>query len=313
MGERAEALDSGARKKGPEPKRAARKVAWRAGLVAAATAGALALVKLAAGLLGHSTAVTASALDSGIDVIASATNAFAIHFAGAEADREHPYGHGKVEALATLFQSLLILGTAVYLLYRGIVRIVSPEPLRLVGLTLGVMAGVTLVNGVLVVFLRRTARKTRSSALLADSVHYATDIAQNLAVLAGIGAIFLFDWQRIDGLLTLFVAIYIAHAGLSLLRPAVNELIDVRGDREQIVALERELDTFRDTGIVDDYHGLRTRISGRKLFVEVHIELPGDMILARAHDIGDRVRDALEARVPEAEVLVHVDVEHDEA
>jgi ferrous-iron efflux pump FieF len=289
-----------------------RRLAWRAGVVAAATAGVLAIAKLTAGVLGHSAAVTASALDSAIDLVASATNALAIHFAGAKADREHPYGHGKIEALATSLQGLLIVGTAIYLVYRGIARVVSPEPLRLLGLTLGVMGAVTVVNVALVVYMRRTARRAGSSALMADSVHYSTDIGQNLAVLLGLGAAALFGLHRLDGVLTLFVAALVIHAGIAVLRPAINELIDVRGDRDQIEALEAELTALRERGLIDAHHGLRTRVSGRTLFVEVHIELSGDMILRRAHRIGDTVRDALVARVPEAEVLVHIDVEHDE-
>lgn len=290
-----------------------RRLAWRAGVVAAATAGLLAVSKLTAGILGHSAAITASAFDSAIDLLASATNALAIHFAGAKADREHPYGHGKIEALATSLQGLLILGTAIYLLYQGVVRTVSPEPLRHVGLTLGVMSAVTLVNIALVIYMRRTAKRAGSPALMADSVHYATDIGQNLAVLAGIGAAALFGYERLDGVLTVFVAAIVAKAGISVLRPAINELIDVRGTADQLAALEGELEALTERGVIDAHHGLRTRVSGHTLFVEVHIELPGDMLLRRAHRIGDHVRDALCRRVPEAEVLVHIDAERDEA
>jgi ferrous-iron efflux pump FieF len=296
----------------PAEEATTRRAAWRAGILAASTAATLALCKLVAGYMGHSSAVTASAVDSAVDVLASATNALAIHFAGAKPDRDHPFGHGKIEALATSLQGVLIVGSAAYLLYRGIVRVVRPEPLELIGLTLGVMGGVTVVNIGLVLYMRSVARRSGSTALFADSVHYSTDIAQNIAVLAGVAVVFSTGWFRVDGALTILVALYIAHAGWSVLRPAVDELIDTRGDAARVETLEKELARLRERGLVDDFHGLRTRMSGRVLFVEVHIELPGEMILARAHQIGDDVRDALRAVVPEAEVLVHVDVERDD-
>lgn len=290
-----------------------RRIAWRTGILAATTAGMLAVAKLIAGMLGHSTAVTASAIDSGVDVVASTINALAIQLAGAKADREHPFGHGKIEALATTFQGILVAGTALYLLVQGTMRLITPEPFQRMSFTLGVMGAVTVVNVGLVLHMRRVARRTASTALFADSVHYASDIAQNVGVLAGVAVASATGWLRIDGALTILVAAYVARAGWGLLRPAVDELIDAQGDPERVAALERELSGMRARGLFDDFHGLRTRVSGPTLFVEVHVELPGVMILARAHRIGDEVRDALKAVVPEADVLVHIDVERDEA
>ncbi|WP_437594470.1 cation diffusion facilitator family transporter [Sorangium sp. So ce1000] len=288
------------------------RAALRAGRVAALAAGGLALGKLVAGQLGHSMAVTASAVDSLTDLFASSANALAIHLAHAAPDRSHPFGHAKIETLATAGQGLLIGGSGVYLLIEGIRRLLSPEPLRLAAVTLGVMAAAALVTTALVAYLGRVAARTGSSAIQADAVHYRTDIAANLAVLAGVAVTYATGFSRVDGILSVAVAVYILTSAGTLLRLGVRDLIDTSAPEERVGAIAAALDAMRARGELLGHHRLRTRIAGRTLFVEVHIELPGDIPLARAHATGDRARDTILAIEPDAEVLVHIDPERDE-
>ncbi|XXX82646.1 cation diffusion facilitator family transporter [Sorangium sp. So ce134] len=304
----AAAPDPGAR---PDATARAR-AALRAGRIAALTAGGLALGKLVAGQLGHSMAVTASAVDSLMDLFASSANALAIQLAHAAPDRSHPFGHAKIETLATAGQGLLIGGSGVYLLIEGIRRLLSPQPLRLAAVTLGAMAAAALVTAALVAYLGRVAARTGSSAIQADAVHYRTDIAANVAVLLGVALTYATGLSRLDGLLSIAVAAYVLASAGALLRLGVRDLIDTSAPEERVAAIEAALDAMRARGELLGHHGLRTRVAGRTLFVDVHIELPGDMRLARAHATGDRARDAILAVEPDAEVLVHIDVERDE-
>ncbi|WP_437972301.1 cation diffusion facilitator family transporter [Sorangium sp. So ce260] len=295
----------------PDPAARAR-AALRAGRIAALTAGGLALGKLIAGQLGHSMAVTASAVDSLTDLFASSANALAIQLAHAAPDRSHPFGHAKIETLATAGQGLLIGGSGVYLLIEGIRRLLAPEPLRLAAVTLGAMAAAALITAALVAYLGRVAARTGSSAIQADAVHYRTDIAANVAILLGVAVTYATGFSRVDGLLSIAVAVYVLTSAGTLLRLGVRDLIDTSAPDERVGAIEAALDAMRARGELLGHHGLRTRLAGRTLFVDVHIELPGDLPLARAHATGDRARDAILAAEPDAEVLVHIDVERDE-
>ncbi|AUX43738.1 iron transporter [Sorangium cellulosum] len=300
---------------GPDPAaRAADRAhaALRAGRLAALTAGGLALGKLVAGQLGHSMAVTASAVDSLTDLFASSANALAIQLAHAAPDRSHPFGHAKIETLATAGQGLLIGGSGVYLLVEGVRRLLSPQPLRLAAVTLGAMAVAAAITAALVAYLGRVAARTGSSAIQADAIHYRTDIAANVAVFLGVALTYATGLSRVDGVLSIAVAAYVLYSAGSLLRLGVRDLIDTSASEDRVAAIEAALGAMRARGEILGHHALRTRVAGPTLFVDVHIELPGDLPLARAHATGDRARDAILAVELDAEVLVHIDPGRDQ-
>jgi ferrous-iron efflux pump FieF len=286
--------------------------AARAGRVAAAVAASLAVGKLLAGQLGHSVAVTASATDSLMDVFASSLNALAIRLASSAADGGHPFGHAKIEALAIAVQGLLIGGSGAYITLEGVGRLVRPEPLALPALTLGAMGVATLVTLALVSYLGRVAARTGSGAVRADSLHYRTDIGANLAVLLGTAATYLTGFARLDGLLSLGVAAYVLWSAGTLLRESLRDLLDESPPPERLAPIVAALDALRADGTLAGYHALRARTSGARMFVEVHVELSGDLSLREAHARGDLAEAAVRKADPDAEVLVHVDPERDE-
>jgi ferrous-iron efflux pump FieF len=306
------ALAERRRKRAAEVAEQAR-AAHRAGRVAAGVALGLAIGKLVAGQLGHSVAVTASAVDSLMDVFASSANAVAIRLAHAEPDRDHPFGHAKIEALAIAAQGLLIGGSGVYLLVEGVRRALAPEPLRLPAVTIGTMLAATMVTTALVVYLERVAARTGSRAMKADALHYRTDIGANVAVLLGVAFAYASGIQRVDGLLSIGVAGYVLLSAGGLLRASVRELLDTAAPSERVAAIEQALRGLVEERVIEGFHGLKTRTAGRSLFVEIHVELEGDMPLREAHARGDAVRDAIVRVDEDAIVLVHVDIEKDEA
>lgn len=267
------------------------------------TAVALILVKLGAWVVTGSVALLASLIDSVMDALASAVNLMAVRYALLPADKEHPFGHGKAEFLAGLGQSLLILGSAAFLFYQAALRMLEPQPVEqpLVGALVSIIA--ILATVVLLTIQWRVVRKTGSVAIKADSLHYVGDLFSNLAVLAAMGASFL-GWHLVDPVLAIVIGVTIAYSAIQIGHEAVQLLMD----RELPLEMQEQI-----RGIamahpeVLGLHEMRTRQSGRVLFIQLHLEMDGALPLAVAHDIGQEVEDEIEDAFPMADVLIHHD------
>lgn len=277
-----------------------------AATVAAATAGVLALAKLVVGVLTGSLAVLASAVDSLMDVACSGLNAFFLRIAAKGPDAEHAYGHGKAEALSGVIQATIIAMGGVWLVTRGVRRLL--EPVELVSPEAGVaVSGAALaVSLVLVWFLRREARVTQSIALQADAFHYVTDIATN--VVAGVALLLyrLAGWWWVDPVASLLIAAYIIHSALGILREAADELLDRGLPREVEDEIRSMLGSFAPE--VRGYRGFRSRRAGGTHFVEFNLLVDRDASFERAHDLAEAAAQRIrETHGPAAQVMVHTD------
>lgn len=270
---------------------------------ALATALLLALAKAVAWWLSGSVSLLAGLTDSLLDGAASLLNLIAVHYALRPADEDHRYGHGKAEALAGLAQALFIGASSVLVTLQAIERLQHPQPLGAQALGIAVMLlslGMTIA---LLLFQRHVIRITGSTAIRADSLHYRSDLLLNSGillalVLAGLG------WQRLDPLFGLGIAAYILWSAISIVREAVAVLMDeaLPADvNERMQALACAV-----PGVLGA-HDLRTRISGTRWFVQLHLELPGELSLSEAHRRCEAVEQAIHAAYPRAEVLVHAD------
>jgi len=202
----------------------ARKIrAARTSIFAAVT---LAVAKLATGLLTGSLAILSSAIDSVLDILMSAVNLLAIQHAEQPADQCHPYGHGKFETLATIFQALIIAGSGGWIIYEALQRIVEKSLVKSPSSGILVMAVSMTVSWFLTRYLRKVATETDSSALEADSLHFAMDVYTNLALLTGLVVLTLFDLSWIDPVMSLLVAGYILFEALRLLRRGLGDVLD---------------------------------------------------------------------------------------
>lgn len=282
--------------------------ARRATVVTTCASLALVAVKAVAGLLSGSVAVLASALDSLLDSVVSLFNAFAVRGAEKPRDADHNYGHGKIEGVAALFEGLLILGSAGFVLWRAAGKFMHPEPIATGGLDLamGAMAFSMLSAFGIVAYLRRETRRTRSLVLEADALHYRTDVWSNAAVLAGMLVIRVTGWQAADALVAGGIGLYIAWAALPLLRKALDMLLDhaLPPDiSKEILKIART-----HSELVNGVHELRTRRSGEVNFVDLHLVFSEHITLGRAH----RVADEIEIRIRALEkskwsVSIHLD------
>lgn len=267
------------------------------------TAVALILVKLGAWVVTGSVALLASLIDSVMDALASAVNLMAVRYALVPADKEHPFGHGKAEFLAGLGQAILILGSAVFLFFQAGLRMLEPRPVDqpLVGVLVSIIA--ILATVILLSIQWRAVRRTGSVAIKADSLHYVGDLFSNLAVLAAMAASAM-GWYLVDPVLAIVIGVTIAYSAIQIGHEAVQLLMD----RELPLEMQEQI-----RGIamahpeVMGLHEMRTRQSGRVLFIQLHLEMDGALPLAVAHQIGQEVEDEIEDAFPMADVLIHHD------
>jgi ferrous-iron efflux pump FieF len=263
--------------------------AGRATAITTAVSFSLVLLKTGVGLASGSVAVLASAVDSLLDFIVSLFNAFAVRGSEKPRDEDHNYGHGKIEGLAALLEGLLILVSAAFVLWRAFLKFTDPRPLEASGLNLAVGAMVLsmVASGVLMVYLGRVGKKTRSLVLEADAVHYRTDVWSNGAVLLGMIAIRLTGWQPADALIAGGIGLYIAWAAIPLLRKGIDMLLD-HALPEDLAAKILEI-ARSHSPLVNGVHELKTRRAGEINFVEFHLVFEEDIPLGRAHRVSDEI------------------------
>jgi len=276
----------------------------RATYASVATALVLITMKAWAVWATGSMALLATFLDSLLDGAASLVNLIAVRVALTPADRQHRFGHGKAEALAGLGQAALIGASALFLAAESVDRLLNPSPVTesSLGITIILVSlGFTLA---LVTYQRYVQRLTGSLAIAADSLHYASDVILNIGVIAALVIAGVFGVPWADPLIALALAAWIGHAAWEIVSRSTSELMDKELPREDRLRIEEIALSHPQ---VHTIHDLRTRTAGRIVFIQFHLEIPGDMPLRQAHDIADTVELAIAAEFPDAEILIHQD------
>lgn len=276
------------------------RLATFAALAAALT---LALAKAIAWWLSGSVSLLAGLTDSLLDGAASLLNLLAVHYALRPADEDHRYGHGKAEALAGLGQALFIGASAILVGSHAIDRLFNPEPLGAPALGIAVMLLSLAVTIALLLFQSHVVKVTGSTAIRADSLHYRSDLLLNGSILLAL-LLASYGWAQMDAIFGIGIALYIFWSAISIAREAATVLMDQELD-PQISAQMHDL-ACAVPG-VRGVHDLRTRLSGTQWFVQLHVELPGELRLQDAHCLCEQVEAAIRSEFPRAEVLVHAD------
>ncbi len=271
-----------------------------------AAAAFLIVLKTATGLVTGSISVWASLLDSAMDIFASTINYFAVRAAARPPDADHAYGHGKVESLAGLFQSVVITISGLFLIREAVIRIRSPHVTSSELLGVASMFIATLVSIGLVARLRHVARRTDSLVLSADALHYATDVYTNGGALVALLVIRLTGWRLADPLTSLAISAYILFSAFNVARESVDVLMDKRLPPEVDEQVAEIVGRFRAQGVLG-FHDLRTRRSGAQKFIDLHLEVPRERSLEEAHALSVQVLRTIEAEIPRARVQIHTD------
>lgn len=259
--------------------------------------------KLIAWGLSDSISLLATLIDSVLDALASLINLIAVRHALTPADKEHRFGHGKAEALAGLSQSMFIAGSAGFLLLEAGRRMVDPVSVQYAGISIAVMVFSIAATLLLVLFQNYVIRKTQSTAIRADALHYKSDLVINASVILAL-------WLSMRGLpqfdapIGMLIAVYILYSAWEIIRVSYDQLMDRElPDQERSKIKQIVLEHPKAKGL----HDLRTRSSGTVTFIQLHLELDDDLSLLQAHNISDEVEESLLLEYPGAEIIIHID------
>jgi len=274
-----------------------------ASLASVVTAISLIIVKLVAWFLTGSVSLLASLIDSVMDSLASLINLFAIRYSLLPADDEHRFGHGKAEPLAGLAQAAFISGSAIFLILHAVERLRFPRELEAIGIGVGVMVLATVLTLALLGYQYHVIRRTGSTAIRADALHYATDLLTNLSILLALYLASL-GWSWADPVFAIGVALYIFYSAFRIGYDAFQQLMD----RELPADIQQQILSVAVLNpAVLGVHDLRTRQSGQTRFVQLHLELDKGLPLDQAHAIADEVEARVNALLPDAEIIIHQD------
>lgn len=271
------------------------------------TALVLIAAKLVAALLTGSVSVLASLVDSMMDALASTVNLLAVHYALLPPDKEHRFGHGKAEPLAGLLQAGFISGSALFLILHAVDRLLHPQPIQAGGVGVAVISFSIFATLCLLPFQYYVIRRTQSTAIRADALHYATDVLSNSATLVGIG-LAIVGWPIADPIIAIGIGLFILYSAIGLGHDAIQLLMDRQLPKE---ILERIVEMVSSHEEVDSIHGLRTRRSGQTYFIQLHLGLDDHLTLVEAHNISKRVQNEIMEMYPNADVMIHLDPRDD--
>jgi len=271
----------------------------------------LALLKFGAGLLTHSMAILASSVDSLLDVFVSTINYFTLRKAEEPPDEDHPYGHGKAESIAGLFQSLFIGVGGAVIIAESVRRLITQTHyVTRIDIGLGIMFISMLASFFLIRRLRAVAAKNPSIVLDSEQLHFSSDLVANLGVIVILVLVRLTQWVAFDLFVSLAIALYIFWQSMKLLRRSIDELMDREVSPEFQEKLKRMI--FEHDPRIVNFHNLRTRRVGNRIFIDFHIVLQGDLSFKEAHRLTESVISAIEKEVPDVDVTVHTDPEGEE-
>lgn len=289
----------------PERYHAGQRITWVSVIVNVV----LTIMQVIVGFIANSMALVADAMHTLSDIVSDAFVLWANHKGAQGADEEHPYGHGRFETAASLVLGLLLTVTGVGILVSAAGRLQSIGSLPPVGLAAMWAAIITLTGKeALFRYMLKVAQRLRSPMLIANAWHARADALSSLVVAAGVGGALL-GFAFADAVAAILVGAMIVKAGLGFAWEAMRELIDTGLPAEEVAAIRQTL--LATPGVVD-LHELRTRRMAHRVFVDVHLQVDGDISVREGHEIGEAARKRVLTKHPEViEVLIHLDAEND--
>ena len=265
-------------------------------------------LKLAAGAITGSIAILTEAIHSAIDLVASLIAFFSVRKADEPADADHPYGHEKVENLASAIEGALILLGAWVIIFEATRRLVSGADVETLWVGIAVVGFSAVANFAISGFLYRRAAVLESPALEADAAHLRTDAMTSIGVLVGLVIVEVTGVVEFDSIVALMVAVAIVVAGIRILTRSSRVLVDEAPPPEELDRIEAAIASARAPEVAG-YHKLRARRAGSRRHIDLHLQFRSGTTLERAHGLAHEVRAAIEAEFPTADVLIHVEPE----
>lgn len=253
-----------------------------------------------------SAAMLGSLADSSLDLVASIATLVGVWIAAQPADKNHRFGHGKAEAVAALFQVILIALSATGIAWRAIEQLLAGARVSAAPEGIGVSIIAIAATFALLAWQRYVLARTGSVAIRADHVHYQSDLLLNLAVIAALALDFYLGLFWADPVFGLGIAVWLAFGAWRASSQALSHLMDEEWPEERRLAFVERAARHPE---LSRMHDLRTRTSGDRDFVQFHVDLPRDMTIAEAHGIIEKVETDLAEAFPGTEILIHIDPE----
>lgn len=275
----------------------------RAAMLSVGAAAALVALKMAVAISTGSLGILSEALHSALDLVAAAVTWVAVRLSDKPADKEHNFGHGKIENFSALIEALLLLITCGWIIYEAAARLILKHSAIEVGFwSFAVVIASIAVDVGRSRALMKAAKKYRSQALEADALHFSTDIWSSAVVFFGVAGSFL-GFHSADAIAALAVAIIVIWVSIKLSSRAIDELLDKAPDglREKVSSLIGDVD-----GVIKS-HDLRVRASGNVYVIDVNIHVDASLSIVEAHEISERVERVLRANIGRSIINVHVE------
>jgi cation diffusion facilitator family transporter len=281
------------------------KIKTRAAAISVASNSILILLKITAGILTGSISLIAEAIHSMMDLVASIIALFSVRISDKAADDQHPFGHGKAENISGVSEGILIFVAAGIIIYEAIQKIIFGTQLELIEIGLIIMAVSVVVNLLVSRYLVKIAKQTDSLALEADSKHLSTDVLTMVGVFIGLALVRITGLKIFDPITALLVALMIIKAAYDITKKSFGGLMDTRLPQSEEDEIARIIEEH--AGEVAGFHEMRTRKSGSRRFVELHLVLPSSTDLASAHEMCDHLEKDIQSHFPNVDVTIHTE------
>lgn len=256
-----------------------------------------------------SVALYSDALESIVNVIAAIAAYVAILISMKPADNDHPFGHTKAEYFSAILEGAMIFVAAIMILRESWPLLTSSHLPEQPGYGLAINLAASAINAIWALILIKQGKISHSPALKADGMHLMTDVFTSFGVLAGLLAAILTGWAILDPVLAIIVALNILWQGWKVINNSVQGLMDVGVELEETMRIRDTISSHAAGAI--EAHDLRTRVAGQVTFIEFHLVVPSKMTVGDAHDICNRIEDALKKEVENARIVIHIEPEEE--
>jgi cation diffusion facilitator family transporter len=277
----------------------------RAASVALWAAFFLTALKLATAAWSGSVGVLSEGIHSGLDLVSALVASYSIREAGKPADREHPYGHGKIETLSSLLESVLLVVASIIIVSEAVSHFRHPVPVEHTGVAIATIAVSLVVSYFVFRHNAKAGRVTDSSAIQVNALHFLADAVTSAGVLIALAAMHLTGASWIDPIVALLIALYILGVSWSQLKRAIEELTDRRLPLAEVERAREILETFKPR--IMEAHELKTRRSGACRHFSFHAIVCGKVSVAESHAVCDDIEARLEAEFPGSSITIHVE------
>lgn len=278
----------------------------RAAIASTAMAILLLVMKAWASWQTGSVSMLGSLADTMLDIVASLATLYSVRIAAEPADEHHSFGHGKAEALAALFQTMLFVGSALAIGWRGIVHLGDPAAPDHPELGIGVSLIAIALTFALTRYQARIVAQTGSVAIHADHAHYSSDLALNAAVIVALALSHWTGFVGADAVFGILIALWLLNQAREISSHALDQLMDKEWPEER---RDRFLAVASTHPELKGIHDMRTRTSGAHEFVQFHVWVDPNMTVRQAHRVMDEVEARLAIEFPGVEILIHPDPE----